>query len=264
LNMSFLENFSLGQYFPADSVIHKLDARTKLILLFSIVLSAALIVDLHVYLFLLVLLISIYFFSKLPLFQLWGNLKAFLWLFVFIFGIHLLYNPQTKAIPNFTWEGLSNGILFSLRLAIFVFGALVLSFTTPVVELTDGLFKFLSPLKKLKLPIEELSLMMMIALRFIPLLIEEAFNLKKAQAARGADFEGNLLARSKKLIPLLLPLFVSSFRKAEDLALALDARGFRSGAKRSSFRINKFGVMDYLFLISALLVLAISWCINKF
>lgn len=262
--MKFLENFSLGQYFPSDSVIHKLDARTKLILILSIVLPTALIVNLYVYIFLLVLLLLIYTFSKLPFLQLWGNFRAFLWLFVFIFGIHLLYNPQTRAIPNLTMEGLSNGILFSLRLGIFVLGALVLSFTTPAVELTDGFFKFLSPLKKLKLPIEELSLMMMIALRFIPLLIEEAFTLKKAQEARGADFEGSILKRSKKLIPLLLPLFVSSFRKAEDLALALDARGFRSGAKRSSFRISRFGLADYLFFGLSLLVLVISWSITKF
>jgi energy-coupling factor transport system permease protein len=261
--MSFLEDFSLGGYFPSDSVIHELDARTKLILVFSIVLCGALTTNLGVYLFLLALLVSIYFFSKLPLFCLWGNLRTFLWLFVFIFGVHLLYNAQTKNIPNFTGEGLRNGILFSLRLCIFVLGALILSFTTPAVELAEGFFRLLSPLKRLRLPIEELKLIMMIALRFIPLLIEESFNLKKAQAARGADFEGNLLERSRKLTPLLLPLFISSFRKAEDLALALDARGYGSGTKRSSFSINRFRAADYVFLGLALVVLVASWQINK-
>lgn len=261
--MGFLEDFSLGQYFPLDSIIHRLDARAKMIFIFGIVFSAVLVVNMSVYLFLLVLLVLIYLLSKLPLLQLWGNLKAFLWLFVFVFAVHLLYNAQTKAFPNFTIEGLSSGVLFGLRLGIFVFCALILSLTTPAVELTDGFFKFLSPLKKLKFPIEELSLMMMIALRFIPLLIDEAFTLKKAQQARGADFEGNLLKRSKKLVPLLLPLFISSFRKAEDLSFALDARGFRSGNKRSSFKVSRFATVDYLFMICAVLVLVVSWKVGK-
>ncbi len=261
--MSFLEDFSLGQYFPADSVIHRLNPRTKLMLILSLILPAALTVNIWVYLFLLFVLVLIYCFSGLPLFLLWGNLRAFLWLFIFIFGIHLLYDAGSKSFPNFTSQGLGNGLLFSLRLGVFVLAALILGFTTPAVELTDGFFRFLSPLKRMKFPIEELSLMTMIALRFTPLLVEECFNLKKAQAARGADFEGNLWQRSKRLTPLLLPLFISCFRRAEDLALALDARGFRSGSERSSFAESKFRAADLAFCLVAFGVLAVSWWINK-
>jgi len=261
--MAFFDEFSLGQYFPSDSVIHRLDPRAKAIFISSIVLSAVLVMDVFVYLFLLILLISVYLLSKLPPSLLLGNLRVFLWLFVFVFVVHLLYNSQTKTFPNLTAEGLNNGVIFSLRLAVFIFCALILSLTTPAVELADGLLKPLSPLKRLKFPIEELSLMMMIALRFIPLLVEEAFTLKKAQQARGADFEGNLFKRSRKLIVLLLPLFISSLRKAEDLSFALDARGFRSGNKRSSFRLSRFAAVDYLFMICAVLVLVVSWKFGK-
>jgi energy-coupling factor transport system permease protein len=135
--------------------------------------------------------------------------------------------------------------------------------TSQAVDLTDATFKFFSPLKRLKFPIEELSLITMISLRFVPLLLEEAFNLKKAQMSRGASFEGGLIKRVKKTLPLLVPLFVSSFRKADELALALDARGFRSGQERTSFQRLVFKRSDYLFLSFVLVIIVISCLVKK-
>lgn len=267
--MAFLENITIGQYVPADSVIHKLDPRTKILITMSVMVLAVLTTSLRVYSLISLFLLSLSFASQIPFFYFFRNLKSFLWLFLFTFILHIFFTSgETIKFLSFkfikvSYEGVINGIIYSWRLAIFIFCAAFLSLTTQAVELTDATFKSFSPLKKLKFPIEELSLITMISLRFVPLLLEEAFNLKKAQMSRGASFEGGLIKRVKKTLPLLIPLFVSSFRKADELALALDARGFRSGQERTSFQRLVFKRSDYLFLSSVFLIIISSYLVKK-
>lgn len=263
--MALWDSITFGQFIPGDSVIHRLDPRTKLLLVLGCVVLATIILNLLTYIILISFLIFIFILSALPYLLLFKNLKSFFWLFLIIFFFQILFTPDTtKAILHFgfiniTQIGIHNGILYTLRLCVFIFGAVVLSLTTSPMDLTDGIFKFLSPLKKLKFPVQELSLITMISLRFVPLLLEEASNLRKAQLSRGASFEGGIIQRTKKTIPLLIPLFISSFRKADDLALALDARGFRSKEERTSYQKLEFKINDYVFL--GLLIFIIFICL---
>jgi energy-coupling factor transport system permease protein len=267
--MAFLENITIGQYVPADSVIHRLDPRTKITITLSVMILAVVTTSLKIYLLVSLFLLTLSFASGVPFFYFFRNIKSFVWLFLFTFILHIFFTSGevikflSFRFIKISYEGVMNGIIYSWRLAIFIFCAAFLSLTTQAVELTDAVFKFFSPLKKLKLPIEELSLITMISLRFVPLLLEEAFNLKKAQLSRGASFEGGLIKRVKKILPLLIPLFVSSFRKADELALALDARGFRSGQRRTSFQKLVFKKSDYLFFSFVLLVIVISYLAKK-
>jgi energy-coupling factor transport system permease protein len=266
--MAFLENITIGQYVPADSVIHRLDPRTKIIVTLSAMVLAVATTSLRVYLVISVFLLALSFASAVPFAHFFRNLRSFVWLFLVTFILHILFaSGEASGLLSLgfiqvTYQGVMNGIIYSWRLAIFIFCAAFLSLTTQAVELTDATFKFFSPLKRLKFPIEELSLITMISLRFIPLLLEEALNLKKAQLSRGASFDGGLIKRVKKTLPLLVPLFVSSFRKAEELALALDARGFRSGQARTSFQRFTFGAADYLLLSLVILMIATSYLVR--
>ena len=247
--MTFLDNINIGQYIPANSIIHRLDPRTKLTITLGIMILAVATTDLRIYLGIVVFLLALAAISKIPLPYYYRNLKSFFWLFLLTFLLHILFAPK-ESTTYINWcfvrinqQGILNGIVYSIRLAIFVFSAAFLSLTTQAVELTDAVFKSFSPLKRIKFPVEEISLITMISLRFIPLLLEEAITLKKAQISRGATFEGGLIKRTRRTLPLLVPLFISSFRKADELALALDARGFRSGQKRTSFQklVFRFG-----------------------
>jgi len=267
--MAFLENITIGQYIPVDSVIHRLDPRTKIIIALTVMILAVATTSLRIYFLISFFLLTLSLASRIPFPYFFRNLKSFFWLFLLTFILHIFFTSG-EAIKflsfkfiKVSYEGVINGIIYSWRLAIFIFCAAFLSLTTQAVELTDATFKFFSPLKKVKFPIEELSLITMISLRFIPLLLEEAFNLKKAQMSRGASFEGGLIKRIKKTLPLLLPLFVSSFRKADELALALDARGFRSGQERTSFQRLVFKRSDYLFLSFVLVIIVISYLVKK-
>jgi len=267
--MAFLENITIGQYIPAESVIHRLDPRTKILITLSVMVLAVLTTSLRVYSLISLFLLSLSLASQIPFFYFFRNLKSFFWLFLFTFILHIFFTSgETIRFLSFkfievSYEGVVNGIIYSWRLAIFIFCAAFLSLTSQAVDLTDATFKFFSPLKRLKFPIEELSLITMISLRFVPLLLEEAFNLKKAQMSRGASFEGGLIKKVKKTLPLLVPLFVSSFRKADELALALDARGFRSGQERTSFQRLVFKRSDYLFLSFVLVIIVISCLVKK-
>ena len=267
--MAFLENITVGQYVPADSIIHRLDPRTKLALIFGVMILAVVTIDFKIYLLISLFLLFLASFSKVPLPYFVRNLKSFFWLFVLTLILHVIFVKTETAVfwdlkfLRINRQGVINGAIYSWRIAIFIFCAAFLSFTTQAVELTDAFFKSFSPLKKLKFPVEELSLITMISLRFIPLLLEEAINLKKAQMSRGASFEGGLIKRVKKTVPLLVPLFVSSFRKADELALALDARGFRSGQRRTSYQRLAFGLNDFFFLFLIFAVLLLSYFIKR-
>ena len=266
--MAFLENITIGQYVPADSVIHRLDPRTKLAVILGVMILAVVTIDLRIYLLVSLLLLFLASISKVPLPYFFRNLRSFVWLFVLTFVLHIFFAPAEAAafwdlkIVKISRQGALNGAIYSWRIAIFIFCAAFLSLTTQAVELTDGVFRAFSPLKKLKFPVEELSLITMISLRFIPLLLEEAINLRKAQMSRGASFEGGIVKRVKRTLPLLIPLFVSSFRKADELALALDARGFRSGQRRSSYQKLALRANDFLFLFLILATAGVSYLVK--
>ncbi len=251
--MSIFEDLAIGQYQPVDSAIHRLDPRIKLFLVLIMVLFVAVTVNFILYMVWLAFISGLFFISKIPPSSILKSLKSFIFFFIFIFLLQVFLSSESFGTYFYFgyfqigFEGIVNGFIYTLRLLLFILGATFLSLTTSPMEILDGILKFFGPLKKLKLPVEEFSLMSLISIRFIPLLLDEGINLKKAQMARGADFEGGLVQRIKKAFPLLIPLFISSFRKADDLALALEARGFQSGEKRSSFNRLKFKKEDFLF-----------------
>lgn len=262
--MPLFKDITLGQYFPVDSAIHRLDPRSKL--LSSLLLMGFLLVSNKITLILVCTLfvLVILKIAKLRLRVVLRNLRAFLWLFLLTFIVHLVYSygRVLVSIPliglDITYTGLEKGFFYTSRIALLIIIAGVLTATTTPIELTDAIAKLAAPLRRLKIPVQEMAMMMAIALRFIPILLEEADRIKKAQLSRGAKFEGNIIQKIKSVIPLVLPLFVSAFKKADDLAVAMESRCYQTGRGRTSFRELKFRAGDYLsILISAALFLVV-------
>lgn len=236
-----LRDITLGQYYPADSVIHKLDPRVKLFSTMVYIISlfcfrgiAALVVAT---IFLVIVIRS----SKVPFKFMVKGLKAIVILMLITALFNLFLTPG-KTVVSFwvfkiTEEGAQNAALMAVRLTYLILGASIMTLTTTPNQLTDGLEKSLMPLSKIGVPVHAIAMMMSIALRFIPILIEETDKIMKAQMARGADFEsGNLLQRVKNMIPLLVPLFISAFRRADDLAMAMEARCYNGGVGRTKMK----------------------------
>ncbi|MEE3233582.1 MAG: energy-coupling factor transporter transmembrane component T [Candidatus Latescibacterota bacterium] len=258
--MAFSSDITLGRYIARDSVVHRLDPRTKLASCGSLMLIA---LSSHsakglVY-FVCFLALTIYL-AKLPLGAVLSNLRAFVWLLTFTFGLHTFLTPGTTVweLPlihaNATIEGIQKGGFFSLRLCAMVVASALLTLTTAPMEITAGLEKLFSPLRYFRVPVAELALVISIALRFIPILVEEAENLRKAQLSRGADFGGNPIQRARSLLPLLVPLFISAFDRADRLALAMESRGYEPGAPRTQFKPLNFCTNDKIaFLITAVI-----------
>jgi energy-coupling factor transport system permease protein len=247
--------------------MHRLDPRTKL--LCSLVLMGALFainrLDVMVCLFLGIALL--YFFAEIPPRLFWGNLLIFFWLYLITFCLHCFMHPGLVLlkIPVVGWtitqEGVHAGLLFSLRVGVLIaLSSLLMSVTMPQ-ELTDGLEKLLSPFKKIGIPVSEGALMISIALRFVPILVEEAEKIRRAQQARGADLEGSLPIRLKKTLPMILPLFSSALKKADDLALALEAKGYRGGAGRTQLVLLKLSYQD---LIALFVTISVTFTIFYF
>jgi len=256
--MMFPKDITLGQYYPVDSVVHRLDPRSKLLsslLLMSLLLMTDRLVMLLVFVLLLLLGLKL---AKLPLRLAWRSLRPFLWLFLLTFILHLIYTQGRILfkIPilgwNITQEGLQRGVLYTSRIVLLIIMASLFTATTSPMELTDAIGRIASPLRKLKVPVPELAMMMTIALRFIPILLEEADRIKKAQLSRGARFEGGVLQRVRGVIPLIMPLFLSAFKKADDLAVAMEARCYRVGEERTSFKELKFKPQDYALILCSL------------
>lgn len=251
-----LRDITLGQYYPVDSPVHRLDPRAKIILTFLYIVAVFLVRDLYFYLAILAYLALAIYLSKLPFGLLAKSLRPMRILLVFTFILNIFFGTGTKELlrlgPIVVWEeGLLNAVHFTLRLIFLVMGSSVLTLTTSPVTLTDGLERLASPLKVIRFPAHEMAMMMTIALRFIPTLIEEADKIMKAQTARGADFEsGNLLKRARAMIPLLVPLFISAFRRAGDLAMAMEARCYHGGEGRTRLRVLKFRGADWIAFLS--------------
>ena len=258
-----IRDITLGQYYPADSVIHKLDPRVKLfatliyiIALFSFrgILGFALITA---------MLIFMIRTSQVPFKYIVKGLKAIVILLLITASFNLLFT--STGTEYWSWgpfhltnEGIKNAILMTVRLIYLIIGTSLMTLTTTPNQLTDGLEKALSPLNRIHVPVHAVAMMMSIALRFIPTLIEETDKIMKAQMARGADFEhGNLIQKAKGMVPLLIPLFVSAFRRADDLAMAMEARCYSGGQGRTKMKPLKYGKNDRLAYLLLLLFLAL-------
>ena len=233
-----LRDITLGQYYPADSVIHKLDPRTKLFATLLFIISVFSFDGIVGFIVMTAFLFGVIALSKVPLSFMLRGLKAIMILLV-IAGIFNLFLTPGQVLwsiwkIHITREGLRNAVLMTIRMVYLIMGSSVMTLTTTPNQLTDGLEKALKPLQKINVPVHEIAMMMSIALRFIPILIEETDKIMKAQMARGADFEtGGLVKKAKNMVPLLVPLFVSAFRRANDLALAMEARCYVGGEGRT-------------------------------
>ncbi|MFQ5753192.1 MAG: energy-coupling factor transporter transmembrane component T family protein [bacterium] len=247
--MAFLNDITLGQYYPGDSFLHRLDPRSKL--LASLIFMTCLLLSNDLYLILIqagLFLLAMYF-SKIPYKVVLKNLKWFFWLFLITFCIHVLDLDIISTLPFLSFKisehGLIIGLSYTIRLALFIVFASLLTLTTTPIELTDSLEKLFSSLKQLKLPVHEFALMMTLTIRFIPILIREAERIKNAQLSRGASLEGRLLQRIKNIIPMLLPLFISAIRRADDLAVAMEARHYIGGEGRTNYHQLVFKSADF-------------------
>ena len=229
-----LKDVTLGQYFPGDTPIHRLDPRTKLILVVVYIVALFLAKRFVSYGVVLAFLLLVILLSKISLRVIAKSIRPLL-LIIALTAILNLFYTQGEIIAQFwifriTKEGVVNAVLMMLRITMLVVGTFMLTYTTSPIALTDGLERLLSPLKRLRFPVHELSMMMCIALRFIPTLIEETDKIISAQKARGADFEsGNVIRRARALIPILVPLFITAFRRADELATAMECRCYHGG-----------------------------------
>ena len=252
-----LRDITLGQYYPADSVIHKLDPRVKLFGTLIYIISLFVFKGLPAFILAAIFLVVLIKLSKVPFSYMVKGLKTIVLIMLFAAVFNLFLTPGTKLVSfwifTITYEGLKNAVVMMVRLIFLIIGTSLMTLTTTPNELTDGLEKALSPLKYIKVPVHEIAMMMSIALRFIPILIEETDKIMKAQMARGADFEhGNLIQKAKNMVPLLVPLFVSAFRRANDLAMAMEARCYRGGEGRTKMKplhYQKRDRMAYLTLL---------------
>ena len=257
-----IRDITLGQYYPGDSWVHRLDARTKIIATLLYLIELFVVNNFYGFLITAAVLFAVIALSKVPLKFIFRGLTAVFLIIAFTFLLNLfmvdgrvLWHWKFLTI---TYEGLSRAFFMAIRLVLIIIGSSIMTLTTKPVELTDGLEKLLSPFSKIGLPSHEIALMMTIALRFIPTLMEETDKIIKAQQARGADFEsGNLFQRAKSLIPILVPLFVSSFRIAQDLALAMEARCYHGGPGRTRMNEIRFARGDAVAAVLMLLFLAV-------
>ena len=259
-----LKDITLGQYFPGDSLAHRLDPRTKLLLtvIYIVILFCAKwFVSYALVALLLVVGVKV---SGVAPKALVRGLKPILFIICFTAVLNLFYTPGETLVSfwifNITKEGVSTAFFMVLRITMLIMGTFLLTYTTSPIALTDGLETLLGPLKKIKVPVHELAMIMSIALRFIPTLIEETDKIMSAQKARGADFEsGNLFQRAKALVPILVPLFISAFRRADELAVAMECRCYHGDGGRTRMRVLKLRGADFaaLFGGAALCVLIV-------
>jgi energy-coupling factor transport system permease protein len=256
-----LRDITLGQYYPADSVIHKLDPRVKLFGTLIYIISLFVFKGLPAFILAAIFLVVLIKLSKVPFSYMVKGLKTIVLIMLFAAVFNLFLTPGTKLVSfwifTITYEGLKNAVVMMVRLMFLIIGTSLMTLTTTPNELTDGLEKALSPLKYIKVPVHEIAMMMSIALRFIPILIEETDKIMKAQMARGADFEhGNLIQKAKNMVPLLVPLFVSAFRRANDLAMAMEARCYRGGEGRTKMKPLHYQKRDRMAYLTLLVYLA--------
>lgn len=257
-----LRDITIGQYYPADSVIHKLDPRVKLMAALLYIISLFTFRGIAGFILVSIFLVFMIRLSKVPFSYMVKGLKAIVILMVITAAFNLFLTPGEDVLVHFwiftiTMEGVKNAVFMLVRLIYLIVGTSIMTLTTTPNQLTDGLEKALMPLSKIKVPVHAIAMMMSIALRFIPILIEETDIIMKAQMARGADFEnGNLIRRAKSMVPLLVPLFVSAFRRADDLAMAMEARCYVGGSGRTKMKPLRYTKRDYMAYLILIVYLA--------
>lgn len=257
-----IKNITIGQFLPGETIIHKLDPRMKIMVTFLFIISLFFINSFYPYIFVVLFITSAIKLSKVPIRYIIKGLKPIMFIILITFLINLFMTKGEIILEigplDITKEGLLHATFMALRLIFLVMGTSLLTLTTSPIALTDGIERLLNPFKKIGVPAHELAMMMTIALRFIPTLLEETDKIMKAQMARGADFEsGNVLNRAKSLVPLLVPLFVSAFRRADELAMAMEARCYRGGENRTRMKELKVARRDYVVLAIMIILMAI-------
>ena len=249
-----LKDITLGQFFPGNTVIHRMDPRTKLLLVLFYIVALFCAKNYLTYGIMLVSLCAVVAISKIRPKVLLKSMKPLLFVICLTGFLNLFYTKGEPLVHfwifTITKQGVKSAIFMVLRIAMLVTGTFMLTYTTSPIALTDGLERLLNPLKKIKFPVHELAMMMAIALRFVPTLIEETDKIMSAQKARGANFEtGSLIERAKALIPVLVPLFISSFRRADELAVAMECRCYRGGDGRTRLKQLHYERIDVIALI---------------
>ncbi len=264
-----IRDITLGQYYPSESPIHRLDPRIKIIGTLIYIIALFVInrfVGFAAAILCLAIIIKV---SKVPLKFILRGLKAIFFIIIFTFVLNMfMVKGETLVkiwIFTITKEGLYQASFMAIRLILLILGSSLLTLTTKPISLTDGIEHLLKPFSKIGLPAHELAMMMTIALRFIPTLLEETDKIMKAQQARGADFEtGNILHRAKQLIPILVPLFISAFRIAQDMAMAMEARCYHGGDNRTRMNSIKYGRFDAVAAVLIILFMIMSICVRIF
>lgn len=246
-----LRDITLGQYYQTDSVIHRLDPRVKLVTTLCFIISLFIVDNWVGYVIAGLFLLMAIKLSKVPFKFMIRGMKSIIFLLLVAVIFNLFLTPGEPLVTfwkiTITREGLRLAVFMAVRLVFLIMGSSVMTLTTTPNQLTDALEKLLKPLKIFKVPVHEIAMMMSIALRFIPILLEETDKIMKAQIARGADFEsGNLIKKAKSLVPLLVPLFISAFRRANDLAMAMEARCYRGGEQRTKMKPLIYKKRDFL------------------
>jgi len=262
-----LGDITLGQFYPANSVIHRLDPRTKIVLAMVLIVGLFVANSFYSYLACTLFIALAVVLSKVPVSFIFKGLKPLLFIMIFTALINIFLTDGRTLFKIWfiraTYEGVVTAFVMVLRLFLLVTSTSVLTLTTSPIMLTDGIEHLLKPLRVIKVPSHEIAMMMTIALRFIPTLLEETDKIIKAQSARGADFTtGNLLQRAKAMIPILIPLFISSFKRADELATAMECRCYRGGEGRTKLKVLKFKARDYIAFLTILGLIVLIIILN--
>ena len=263
-----LKDITLGQYFPGNSPVHRMDPRTKLILLVGYIVALFTAENWISYASVFLFLGITVAISTIPLKAFVSGMKPLVMILIFTGVLNIFFTTGENIALKFWiitiyWEGIVRAIFMMVRILMLITGTFLLTYTTSPIALTDGLESLLSPLKKIKLPVHELSMMMCIALRFIPTLIEETDKIMSAQKARGADFEsGKLIQRVKALVPILVPLFISAFRRADELATAMECRCYQGGEGRTKMKLLRYRLVDVKAFVCGILMVGVIFTLR--
>lgn len=258
----------IGRFIPVDSTLHRMDPRSKLLLVFLFICIVFLANNIWSYLLLIVYVGTLAAISNVPIKYIYLGLRPIFWLIIFTFILHIFFTKNGELLFEWGWitiykEGIRMGILISIRFFLLIIMTSLLTLTTTPIELTDAIETLLGPLKKVKFPVYELALMMSISLRFIPTLMDETEKIMKAQMARGVEFSsGSIKSRVQAIIPLLIPLFVNSFKRAEELAIAMEARGYQGGEGRTKYRQLIWNPIDTIMIIILILITAMLFVLR--
>lgn len=261
-----IRDITIGQFYPVESKVHELDARIKIIATFLYIISLFIVNNFIGYAFVITVLAITIKISKVPLKFMLRGIKSIIIIIIFTAFINLFTTKEGTVLVQWGWFTVTTGgillaIKMCMRLALLIIGSSILTLTTTPIQLTDGIEYLLRPFKKIGVPAHEIAMMMTIALRFIPTLLDETDKIMKAQQARGADFEtGGLIQKAKSLIPILVPLFISAFRRADELAMAMEARCYHGDEHRTRMNVMKLETKDYkmLFLLFVYMIVVIG------